>query len=74
MKGKKFFEDYKNKISEVKCGKYSGKVGEDKENFKLINEQVKEVFNLELLLRKLVKLYNVNKLIIFRIKSGKYWK
>lgn len=74
MKGKKFSEDHKNKISEAKRGKYNGKVGEDKENAKLTNEQAKEVFNSELSSRKLAKIYHVNKSTILRIKSGKYWK
>lgn len=74
MKGKKFSEDHKYKISVAKRGKYNGKVGEDKENAKLTNEQAKDVFNSEMSSRKLAKLYNVNKSTILRIKSGKYWK
>lgn len=74
MKGKRFTDEHKQRIGDANRGKYRGKVGQDKENAKLTNEQARLIFQSAKSSRMLAKEYGVNKSTILRIKSGKYWK
>jgi hypothetical protein len=74
MKGKKFTDEHKQRIGDANRGKYRGRVGQDKENAKLTNEQARLIFQSAKSSRLLAKEYGVNKSTILRIKGGKYWK